>query len=372
MIDIDRIHTVERLLPLEKEWDSLLLRCPHQEPYLAHDWIVRWCRSFAGSGELQILLIKEGERLIGIAPLILTRKRVRGVSIRQLGFLLNGCSVRSNLIVPPEDAKKAVSALVRYFKASAPGWDLVRLHGISEQSGILPALQEALDEKKGLRSLLPISWENAVIPLEGSWESYLKSRSRHFRKRLGVTERNLETQGKVTFTCHRDPHEVESTMEKIFDIEARSWKVERGEAMVARPDYREFYQATAKAYAEKGAWRAWILEVEGKPVASHFGFLYAGTFYSEKQSYDAGYHAISPGKAVFRFFVESSFTERFAREIDLDNKTSFSEHWADGARRYHEIQIFNRRLFSTVLFGMKRQGYPLLMKTSAFLRRKNS
>lgn len=369
-VQIERINSVAVLERLEKEWTGLLDQCPQRELYLTHDWMVRWCRYFSKEENLYILLIKEDSHLIGIAPLILARERVRGVPVRELRFLLNGCSVRSNLIVPPANAKKAFSSLVGYFREIANQWDLIRLHGMSEQSGTLCGLQEALIQENGFHCLPPISWDNSIIPLEGDWESYLKSRSRHFRKRLGVTERDLDKMGKVTLTCYKDPQEVDLAMEKIFDIEKRSWKVERGDAFSTQEDSRAFYLDIARTYAEKGAWRAWLLEVDGKPVASHFGFSYGGTFYSEKQSYDAAYAVISPGKAVFRFVVEDSFREKAVREIDLDNKTHFSDHWADVARRYHEIQIFSRRPYSMLLWGMKRHLYPLLMKGSALLRRK--
>lgn len=368
MVRIERISSLEGVIALQKEWEGLLERCPYRDLYLTHEWISLWCRHFAEGKDLHVLLVRDGERLIGIAPLMIAAEKLRGLPLRKLGFLLNGCSVKSNFIVPPEEIEKFFDALVNYFVQIKGRWDLLSLHGISEASALLPSLVHRTGGRSGLPALAPSSWDNAVIPIDRTWEDFIKSRSRHFKKRLKVTERDLNTRGKVTVARYRERFEADLAMDKIFDIEGRSWKATRGETMAARRDYRAFYLDVVKHFAERGAWRAWILEVDGKAVASHFGFLDQGIYYAEKQSYDSDYAIISPGKSVFRVALEDTFREGMAREIDLDSRTGFSEHWADLTRRHYELFLFNRRVYSRFLWGAKRFVMPVLAHGMSLLR----
>jgi|GEM_PF-5542875 len=368
MVRIRRIGTVEGVTALEKEWDALLEECPYRELYLRHDWVDHWCRHFAKRIDLHVLLIEDDGRLIGVAPLMITKKRVGSLTVRKLGFLINGCSVRSNLIVPPRHAKKALGALAHYLRETESGWDLAVLHGISERSALLEGLYRAFEEEKGFIVLPPVSWENAFISLEGDWETYLKSRGRHIRKRLPPPERGVNSTAKLILRHHFAVAEIESVMAEIFDVERRSWKVAEGETMSSREGFRDFYMEAVRRYAQNGAWRAWILAFEGKPVASVFGFLDRGVLYAEKQSYDAAYAELSPGKVVLRALVEDSFHEKTVKEVDLDQKTPHLEAWATGNRRYGELTVYPRRAYSLFLFAMRRFAGPLAMRLKSMGR----
>lgn len=368
MIRIERVNTIEALEHLEKEWNLLLDRCPQRELYLTHGWIMQWCKHFSNEEELYILLIRDDFRLLGIAPLRRVLVQVKGLTIRRFEFLLNGCSVRSNLIVPTENADSAIRALFRYFSERDEDWEMIHLYGISEASGLLPEIGQAIAEEKQLRILPLASWNNSILPIDGSWESFLKSRSYNFRKNLGVMHRRLNAIGKVTYTSYCHPSEVDDYLKKYLDIERRSWKSESGELVTSHQVYQNFFRETCHYYAVRGLWKGWLTEIDGKPIAASFGFINEGTLYGEKMIYDISFASASAGKAAFAFMVQDAHQQGIIREIDCDQKTSFFEQWTDRTRQYHQVQIFNSRFFSAAIWIVKTRVLPLATRIWARIR----
>ena len=368
MISVECVRTLDALRAEAPHWDALLQRCPHRELYLTYSWTERWCTYFGGSG-LRILLVKDDDQLVGIAPLMLTRERARGLSIRKLGFLLNGCSVRSDFIIPREWSRECFSALVRYFRRTCGEWDVISLKGVAERSGTPVALQQAVAAERGLLLAPPVTWDNLVLGVDGDWERYIKGRSYNFRRRLRSAERQLSTMGKVVVTRHDDPADVDAVMAAIFDIERRSWKMQGGEPVAGRSDYRAFYLDVTRWCAAHGAWRAWILSVDGVPVASLNTLSYEGTVYGEKMSYDASYATGSPGRVLFRAMVEDLFRDEAVDELDLDRETPFLGRWTQSTRRYHQATIFSRRPYSLFLWTLRQYGRPAMERSRSLLRK---
>src|SRR5262249_28888937 len=78
---------------LRREWLDLLSRSGTNEITLTPDWIATWWQVFGSSQgrELRIGLIREGDQLIGLAPLLRRRHwHRRVIPFRRLEFLASG------------------------------------------------------------------------------------------------------------------------------------------------------------------------------------------------------------------------------------------------------------------------------------------
>lgn len=355
MLRVERVTEVQELIALKDDWDRLVDRSLQPELYVAHDWVSLWCKYFVTKDELCVLLVWDGSCLLGIAPLIRTARSLKGVPVRQLGFMLNSCNVRGNVVLAPDRMKECLAAVLSYLRSIGKEWDLLSLYGMSEQSRVPETLADLLGSGDCTLPWLRISsWKNSFIALEEGWEAYLAGKSRHFRKNAKSARRTLDNVGAISFERYVSDEQVRSAFEEFLSIESRSWKVRDGESLSARADSQEFYRHVALRFAERGAWRQWMLRVDGRPVASIFGLIYDGTLYAEKTAYAEMPGHISFGSILFHFAIEDAFTERAAKEMDFDMQTDFSRRLQTGTRQYHHFEIFSGSLYSRALYSMKR------------------
>jgi len=91
MITVEKVVTREEFKGLAAAWSSLLQESASDTLFLTHEWLNAWWEVFGSERELYILLVRDSEELIGIAPLI--RREVRHYGLlpfRRLEFLASG------------------------------------------------------------------------------------------------------------------------------------------------------------------------------------------------------------------------------------------------------------------------------------------
>src|SRR5688572_17115587 len=85
---VEVISDFNSLLALGSEWHHLVEQAGIDHPFLNHDWIVSWWEAFGKTRnrKLNILLVKQGDELVAIAPLMTEWQWMYGIPIRELGF----------------------------------------------------------------------------------------------------------------------------------------------------------------------------------------------------------------------------------------------------------------------------------------------
>ena len=73
-MDVEVIHDRDRLGPLQEEWDRLNLKAADASLFSSFDWIMAWTKSFADKADLRVVLVRDGGRLVAVAPCYLTRR----------------------------------------------------------------------------------------------------------------------------------------------------------------------------------------------------------------------------------------------------------------------------------------------------------
>ncbi len=347
MISIDRIDQLEKLERLEKEWNFLLEQCPERESFQTHEWVTTWWKYFGKGNDLWILLLKEDNQLLGIAPLMRVSKRYNGISVRQLQFPNNGCSLRSNFIAPGR-SHEIFSAFAQYLKGHSREWDVLILDGISEKSQHYQHLCIALGESGLSRTRDDIIYEVSYIPWEGDWEGFLNTRSKKFRKNIRLTMNRLKALEGVEIVRMANPENIESAVNEVLKIELRSWKIRHGEVVLHQPGYQDFFVEILKHYSGQGGSEAILLKYGDRTIGGLFGIIYKGTFYGLKMSYDEEFGSLSPGLLLFKHLLDVA-SERNIRSIDLGKSTPFFAKWTDSSRRHYKIIVFNERIGSRLL-----------------------
>src|SRR4051812_13920615 len=107
MIQVEEIRTVAELEKLRSAWDELAGRV-NPSVFLSHGWFFTCATNLSASEELRIVLVRDGDRLIGIAPLMRVKRQLRRLPLVEISFLDNPLTPFSDFLVEDERAATAI------------------------------------------------------------------------------------------------------------------------------------------------------------------------------------------------------------------------------------------------------------------------
>jgi CelD/BcsL family acetyltransferase involved in cellulose biosynthesis len=272
----------EDVASLATAWAALLERAAEPVPFLHPTWQRVWLEEFAGDRELQLYAVRDGEELIGVAPLLRSDGRL----------MLSGdfkiCDYM-DIVAAPNRSGDVLDALLSTLAAEA--WEQIDLWGLREDSQVLAALPAAV-ERAGLACELETEAVAPRIGLAGTWDEYVGSLSKKDRHELRRKLRKLEGAGELELRCYTSPEETESRVPLLLRmmVESRTDKASFMSEQMAR-----FFHQMVPELAREGLVRLYELELEGRSIASILCFDQGGQFYLYNSGYEPEYAAMSAG-----------------------------------------------------------------------------
>lgn len=170
-------------------WTKLLEECSTNTVFLTPEWQQLWWRHFGDGRQLDILSVRDGDDLVGLAPMRLGGRKMALVGNKDV------CDY-SDFIVS-KDHVEAVLPLM-FEDLSKRCWDRLVLHSIPAGS---PTLELVPAFAKAQGWSVDLAQEN-VCPraeLPDDWETYLNSLTKKDRHELRRKFRRLDSAGDVRF-----------------------------------------------------------------------------------------------------------------------------------------------------------------------------
>ena len=300
---------------LAGEWNDLLHRSAADTIFLTLEFQRTWWHRL-GEGELLILAVRDGEELVGIAPLFAT---INSQEERALAVV--GCVEVADYLdfIVAQGREEAVyPALVDYLASpSAPAWDVLDLCNIHQDSPTLKVLP-ALAEARGWAVATAREDVCPIVKLPGTWEEYLEMLEGKQRREIRRKLRRAGDQGALNWTIVGPEHDLESEVEDFLDLMAASTP---DKAAFLTPQMRSFFRQLARVTYDAGWLQLVFLEIGGRKAAAYFNFVYdnrvlvynSGLDWQAFPKFGAGIvltaycvrHAIERGREVFDFMQGS-------------------------------------------------------------------
>ena len=234
----------------------------------------------------QHTLVKDGEELIGIAPLMVSRQRMYGIPVRELGFIYNDHTPRFDFIVARNHAS-VYEAVWRHLLDKREEWDLLKLCQIDSGSRTLLELP-LLAAASGCQVGTWPSIESPYLRMQGSFEQYFKSLNTGLRQNLKRRIKRLEERGAVEFECVSAEEQIDSALHEAFRIEAASWKQSAGTAIECHPELQKFYSSVAHRAARRGSLYLAFLRANGQRIAFDLSLIHNNKRFILKPGYSPG------------------------------------------------------------------------------------
>ncbi len=280
-----------RLEALRPQWLDLLARSAANEPMLAPPWLLTWWRVYGqGTGRrLRVGLFADGDRLVGLAPLVARRRWYRpGIPFRRLEPLGADmdegdgvCSDYLNVIAERGAERCVARAFAEALAAGRFGpWDEIVLPAMDGLGPMPTLLTEALTDA-GLAASCTETGVAPYIPLPATWDDYLKALPK--KKRYGVVRalRDFDEWAGGAAELRRAASSAELAEGKriLTDLHGQRWSEAGQSGVFAAPRFAAFHDAVMPALLQLGALDLAWLTVRGESVAAVYSLVWNGKVY---------------------------------------------------------------------------------------------
>jgi hypothetical protein len=368
---VDIVRDYEQFVALEHEWNEAVDRARIPHPFLRHEWVRTWWDSFGPSApsgrskqpnrQLNILVVREDGRIVGIAPLMRESAVVYGLPVRRLALLANDHTPRADFVVTG-NGEAIYRAIWIVLFGDIDGWDVLQLTQLPRTSPTIAAMSRLASGEQ-----LPIgTWKSTDSPyleLGDTWDSYWASLSAKFRSNVRNRLSRLTQIGEPALEILCDEAAIAGACRDAWRLEASGWKDREGTSIGSDPAVEKFYTLLAERAADRGWLRLLFLTVGDRRIAVSYGACYDQRLFLFKTGYDREFHTCSPFKLLTYFAAQEGYA-RGLREIDfLGDTEPWKQEWTSTTRGHDWLFIFSNSKRARLLHSIKFQMAPEIKKT---------
>lgn len=361
MLQTRLITSDDELTALADDWNRAMYAGPETEmPFYGWDWFYRsWRRYGLPAGETPVVVtVRDGDRLLGLLPLVTGARKSAGVAYRTLEFCNAGAAPRNSALVFTESGHTEVfRALLDGLFSRRELWDMIELTNVPEN---LPFHRFCTEEKIHPKAAT-IRWKGFVTPyfdvgetLDDYFASIGRGTRRDLKRRLGKYKGFGNSRGVRFYT---EPEERDEAMELFLEVHRRSWKGE-----FQNPETPLFYRDIYEALSPAGRVMVAVVSIDEKPVAAGFLLVTESCFYSLINDHDMAYRDLVPGLILFIHEVDHLIKTGRKRFDFCGTAYDYKEKLAEGRLLHSTFQVFHGGWKSRLLFSAKTRWLPLLRK----------
>ncbi len=245
-------------------------------------WLQAWWQHFNSGAELYIRAARDGEEIIGIAPLQVQEGNAAIIgSVDVCDYL--------DFIVAPGRESEFFNVLLDDLKSNGIGH--LDLKPLRPDSAVLAHLMGIARDRQ-----YDVSCREEEVSVElglpATWEEYLAMLSKKQRHEVRRKLRRLWEAADVDFRCIEVNENSGQFMDDFLKLFSLS-REDKANFMTARME--SFFRALAEAMAAIGLLRFGVVEVKKQPVAMTIGFDYNNSHYLYNSAYDPQYNYLSVG-----------------------------------------------------------------------------
>jgi len=358
MISTERYdHTNFNLL--QADWNRLTDANADLTIFQRFEWLESWWRAFQDGQELYILAIREGETLIGLAPLMRKTLRLWGFPVLQIGFIADEVSDYCRLIAAPGREAEVSQAALEYMQAHRNDWHILRFNEMPESA--LAAISEGVGA-----FTFPFSRKEAGktfrIPTRTqSWDIYWENISKRLRVKF---ERQRRLLGEYELKMYSGAEITPERVAQITELNHRIPIAKRAGSIFLNESYRRFhcdylFNSTLREYIVLA-----VLYLGPKPVAYHYSFCYKDRLCVYNVNYDDLFRRFSLGLFMDIMSAKNAFESGYIAIDYLRGDYQFKKSYNTLMSQNYEATIFRSR-FVQMAYQTFRQAYETARKIYA-------
>jgi len=300
IVDSEFTITLETPETIFAVWRATANSLPWSCLFTLPPWLKAWWSAFSSGWEHHICSVRQHDKLIGIAPLMLRNNEARFIGNTDVCDFLD-------CIIAPGEEKAFFRILINHLRQQRISQ--VVLGHVRPDSTVfthLLAVAEAMGypaictpEDVVLELLLPATWDEFLLCLSG--------KERHEIRRK---QRRLEEAGQIRYRAAEGHSNAEHAMETFINLFKQN-RSDKASFMTGQMEL--FFRAIAEALSSEHILRLGFLDLDSQPVAAVLCFDYHSTRYLYNNAYDSQFSALSVGLLSKVFSIQDSIHQGMAK-----------------------------------------------------------
>jgi CelD/BcsL family acetyltransferase involved in cellulose biosynthesis len=302
MLKLELITNLQDLERLENEWNSLLPHNATNEIFLTFQWQSTWWTVYQ-PGDLWVIVARDGERLVGIAPWFLEAgtRIVRTIGCVDVTDYLD-------VLVVPDYREAFFTEIIGFLCDHAADYSKIDLCNTPGGSSILEFMPRLLSER-GFSVQVKHEDVCPIIRLPGDFEAYLNQLDKKQRHEIRRKLRRVEGEGeRVAWYVVGMDRDLDAEIEKFLNL-MRASHPEKAK-FLQNSKNEAFFRAIMPRLAACGWLQLIFLTVDGNPAAAYLNFDYNNNILV----YNSGlmpdeYAYLSPGIVLLTYMIQHAIAE---------------------------------------------------------------
>ncbi len=306
--------TLEDFNTLAALWKDRTVKLDWDCPFILPPWLDTWWRHFGTGSQPYIAFVRDGEQVIGIAPL---KARDRVASI--IGSK-DVCDYLDFIVSPGREQDLASALLDHLRRQGVARLDL----GLLRPDSFVLSRLVPVARAHGCQVVTKQEDVSYEMELPAEWEAYLQVLDTKQRHEVRRKLRRLPEGGKVDFVLDRPAAAPAETMDAFMHL----FSLARDEAKAAfmTPAMESFFRDLAQSMAAEGLLRLGTVQLDGRPAAMVICFDYNGVIYLYNSGFDPQHQWLSIGLLSKVLSIQESITESKRRFEFLKGNEVYKHH----------------------------------------------
>jgi CelD/BcsL family acetyltransferase involved in cellulose biosynthesis len=279
-------------------WAALHAVNPSATPFMSAVWARSWWPHFAAGAEPFVMVVSDGDEIVGLAPLV--RRRRGGFRILEPVGMEPGDYW--DLLAAPGRREAVADAFARGLLEHAGQWDAWILRCTPADSPVEAALDRA-----GLSAVLRPRIQAPVLALPDTFDAYLAGLSSSHRQNLRRHLRRLDS-GEVALREVTDVAELPAAIDRWQVLRAKQWSAARRPINPTHmtPHFAEFMRDVTEALVPHGLAQVWEFEREGSVVGAYVNFADEHAYHWYLGGFDPEHARLGLGKIAIGHGIRTS------------------------------------------------------------------
>ncbi len=344
---VELFSSEKELCSLENAWNLLNETSDAPNSFASFDWYCAWNRRFlredrTSRRQLNLLVVKKGDIVTGIIPLIRRQVSRIGFSIRKIEF--TGPQADYNDFIVGSNSREQFQAIAEYLAKTQDQWDLVDLRDLHHTANSMEDFAQALGRAGLAFRVRPERERCPYLRIDAPWEQWLRRRSqgsrRAFRNKQSRIEK-LSSQG-LRIRLIDSPHREGDLLEKLVVLEnQKRIKAKPLRPFIAR--YTDVFQTLFETLGPRGSLLVAIMEMGRRPLAWQLWFRCGQKLWMYQTAYDHEYARLSPGTMLVPAVMDYACARGYTEMDFLRGEEPYKMRWANDFHQTFRLVVWSRR-----------------------------
>ncbi|UCD09021.1 MAG: GNAT family N-acetyltransferase [Dehalococcoidales bacterium] len=250
--------------------------------FISPVWLEVWWDVFGDDCELHLISVREGDAVIGIAPIMIKDDTASIIGSTDVCDYLD-------FIVSPDRHQDFFNTLLNDLKQR--GINILNLESLRPDSKVLTGLTEVALER-GCEVTLTPSDVTLEMELPDSWDGYLMTLNTKQRHEVRRKLRRLEEAGTFEYYSVSGSASVMGALDTFLTM-FRESRDDKADFLTAKREL--FFRSMTESMANEGILKLGILEIDTNPAAIIMYFDYNDNIYLYNSGFDKEYISLSVG-----------------------------------------------------------------------------